>query len=218
RVIASGDHEIVGTGDHEVLTAEGWKRIEQLEAGSKLVINAGADSGLYRGHNQLGERGWSEWMRWRLSQPERCSSCGAEGVRLETHHRDRNRQNNDESNLQLLCCNCHKEAEGISYSPWHRGWAAAYADVVPIDPNREAQRHGVAVKLPDVRQSDANWRPRFVHPQRRPGQLPTIRAGFQSIEGIGEKSAPGVAEWRDAKLAAGEEPTWGGLRELRGFG
>ena len=83
---------------------------------------------------------------------------------------------------------------------------------------RDAHHHGVAVKLPDVRQSDANWRPRFVHPQRRPGQLPTIRAGFQSIEGIGEKSAPGVAEWRDAKLAAGEEPTWGGLRELRRFG
>lgn len=67
---------------------------------------------------------------------------------------------------------------------------------------------GVRVRLPDLGESEANWAP------IRPSARPTIIAGFQSIEGIGEKSAPLVTEWRDKTTPEG----WGALQELKGFG
>lgn len=67
---------------------------------------------------------------------------------------------------------------------------------------------GVKVKLPDLHTSEDNWRP------VRPAARPTIQAGFQSVEGIGEKSAPVVAEWRDERQPEG----WGELQELKGYG
>ena len=39
----------------------------------------------------------------------RCSKCGFTNVAaLEVHHIDRNRDNNDISNLVVLCANCHR--------------------------------------------------------------------------------------------------------------
>jgi DNA polymerase-3 subunit alpha len=75
---------------------------------------------------------------------------------------------------------------------------------------RDAHHHGVRVLAPDLFESEANWEPVLS------SKLPTIRAGLQSIEGIGEKSAATVAEWRDGnrERIAG----WGDLKELRGFG
>ena len=36
-----------------------------------------------------------------------CEICGANNIRLETHHIDKNPHNNEHSNLEKLCCNCH---------------------------------------------------------------------------------------------------------------
>lgn len=37
-----------------------------------------------------------------------CEICGKEGF-LEVHHIDRNRDNNERDNLQILCPKCHKD-------------------------------------------------------------------------------------------------------------
>ena len=40
----------------------------------------------------------------------RCERCGYAQVEiLHVHHRDRDRSNNDASNLELICPNCHYE-------------------------------------------------------------------------------------------------------------
>jgi hypothetical protein len=37
-----------------------------------------------------------------------CTKCGYSNLlALEVHHKDKNRDNNDISNLEVLCCNCH---------------------------------------------------------------------------------------------------------------
>jgi DNA polymerase-3 subunit alpha len=74
---------------------------------------------------------------------------------------------------------------------------------------------GVEVRLPDLAKSDANWRP-ILRPQRRAlaARRPAVLAGFQSVDGIGEKSAPIVTKWRNERKPQG----WGDLKELRGFG
>lgn len=46
-----------------------------------------------------------------------CEICGYSKVEiLHTHHMDRNRQNNDLSNLKLLCPNCHYEEHYLKKS------------------------------------------------------------------------------------------------------
>jgi len=37
-----------------------------------------------------------------------CTFVPVHGVQLEVDHIDGNKRNNDESNLQTLCCNCHR--------------------------------------------------------------------------------------------------------------
>jgi hypothetical protein len=40
--------------------------------------------------------------------PKACNRCGFDNEQaLEVHHRDRDRLNNDLSNLEILCANCH---------------------------------------------------------------------------------------------------------------
>jgi hypothetical protein len=73
---------------------------------------------------------------------------------------------------------------------------------------RDAAHHGVRVLKPDLKHSEANWSPVLT------AKIPTVRAGFQSVEGIGEKSAPVVSAWRDEQKPTG----WGELQKLRGFG
>lgn len=78
---------------------------------------------------------------------------------------------------------------------------------------------GVTVKVPDLNRSRANWIPAALKPGaervNENGSRPqAIRAGFQSVDGIGEKSAPIVEAWRDERKPDG----WGDLKELKGFG
>jgi DNA polymerase-3 subunit alpha len=73
---------------------------------------------------------------------------------------------------------------------------------------RDAHHHGVNVLKPDLRTSEANWAPVLGR------KLPTVLAGFQSVEGIGEKSAPIVEAWRNEHEPNG----WGELQKIRNIG
>jgi 5-methylcytosine-specific restriction endonuclease McrA len=51
----------------------------------------------------------------------KCDLCGSI-ERLHLHHKDRNRKNNDLSNIQLLCASCHYKIHSTSESsPKKRG-------------------------------------------------------------------------------------------------
>ena len=54
-----------------------------------------------------------QFRRWKLLQErgEKCEVCGFEAVnkcQLDIDHIDGNAKNNDFSNLQILCANCHR--------------------------------------------------------------------------------------------------------------
>lgn len=54
-----------------------------------------------------GIRGYRELKLNSVNDPK-CEKCGfANILALEVHHKDRNRENNNLDNLQILCCNCH---------------------------------------------------------------------------------------------------------------
>ena len=52
----------------------------------------------------------------RLLKNDTCEKCkldkwNGEVILLEVHHKDGDRTNNDLSNLELLCCNCHAQTD-----------------------------------------------------------------------------------------------------------
>ena len=48
-----------------------------------------------------------------------CERCGYQKVPiLQVHHKDRDRQNNELSNLELICANCHAEEHYLENSWW----------------------------------------------------------------------------------------------------
>lgn len=51
-------------------------------------------------------------------KPHICEKCGYNKIPqiLEVHHKDRNRQNNDISNLEILCSRCHDEEHYLTNS------------------------------------------------------------------------------------------------------
>ncbi len=58
-------------------------------------------------------------LKWRLlaERGQKCERCGYVKIEiLEVHHKDRNRDNNDLSNLALVCPNCHAEEHYLERS------------------------------------------------------------------------------------------------------
>ena len=41
-----------------------------------------------------------------------CEQCLREDMKLDRHHKDKNRRNNHPSNIAVLCRWCHREADG----------------------------------------------------------------------------------------------------------
>lgn len=66
--------------------------------------------------------------RIRLAAGGQCSICRTSGIALDIHHKDRNRANNDDSNLQALCRPCHQSVHrGLTWSDELNGWDTPFA-------------------------------------------------------------------------------------------
>ena len=60
----------------------------------------------YKGKTQPSIHGYRDYALKHL--PYKCNRCNFDDKRiLVVHHKDRNRENNDISNLEILCPNCH---------------------------------------------------------------------------------------------------------------
>ncbi len=66
-------------------------------------------NGKYRKGKGTVRRGWNEQQKRKVRnrQNGRCASCNDTPPRWEYHHIDGNRSNNDMSNCEGLCPNCH---------------------------------------------------------------------------------------------------------------
>ena len=101
-------------------------------------------------------------------------------------------------------------------------YAAALAEAVSNKDRtrqllRDADKHGVRVLTPSVARSESSWAP-VRKPLRKGGTRalspPTIRAGFQQIEGVGEKTAELIVQTRDEQGLTG----WPDLGRVKGIG
>lgn len=60
-----------------------------------------------KGENHNSWKGGTGW--YKKQKGERCERCGADQRRLQVHHKDQDRSNNDLSNLETLCVPCHRK-------------------------------------------------------------------------------------------------------------
>lgn len=99
--------------------------------------------------------------------------------------------------LEFYCASLQKFS-----APHHREKA--------LDILKEAKSHGVAILPPDPDRSTATW-------SRESGGL---RAGFEQVPGIGEKTAVAMVQWRAAAQAAGgaQSLTWQDYTAVTGIG
>lgn len=140
RVTVDNNLTIDVTLLHKFPTPNGEKPLYKLQIGDELYINNGYDKkqtkkygysdidiptlrqkqknhdhvqiGFMIGKNNPGYTN-GEWIKWNINRKLlklECYHCGKTNTRLETHHIDNNRQNNDLSNLENLCVSCHKKA------------------------------------------------------------------------------------------------------------
>lgn len=80
-----------------------------------------------------------------------CKNCGKEG-RLEIHHRDGNRRNNEDENLIAICPSCHKKIHYREFGRMKRGekgYPSALSKIVSIEPNKIENVYDVEIDDPN---------------------------------------------------------------------
>lgn len=135
RIKTSGGRAITCTGNHKFPTPDGEKCTSDLKAGDVLYVIGDyekcdkryrfTDGSFKSNVPARGQQGFqrmpngnSTLFRQRrkrfMEQKAPCAICSKEyspSERFELHHRDGNRTNSSEENLQWLCCSCHKKEE-----------------------------------------------------------------------------------------------------------
>lgn len=105
-------------------TGQGWNAGQQLKDWSDYTKGSHLKPHLIRkrGHRCEGCDG-TEWL--------------GEPIPLEVHHIDGDKTNNEEKNLNLLCCNCHALTDSWKRpkSKWPSG-GTAYTEVSKTSPER----------------------------------------------------------------------------------
>lgn len=80
-----------------------------------------------------------------------CKNCGKEG-RLEIHHRDGNRRNNEDENLIAICPSCHKKIHYREFGRMKRGekgYPSALSKIISIDPDKIENVYDVEIDDPN---------------------------------------------------------------------
>jgi hypothetical protein len=141
RITTENEYYIETTSNHKFPTPEGEKILAQLKVGDKLYTcgeyeksdfnkinkfsnwtiedlrkerrNHSGKKGFDNGENnpRFTNGAYSEYARNIKKLTNYCELCGATQTRLEVHHIDKDRTNNQPTNLVRLCSSCHKKEE-----------------------------------------------------------------------------------------------------------
>lgn len=180
RVTLANGSYIDCTSNHKFPTPKGEKKLEKIKIGDSLYIkgdrvkinhkygfskftNESREEAKkdvsYAGHIGFGtaEKNYAytngEYTKWeenRKKLPNKCLHCGATEVRLEIHHKDRDRCNNDLSNLERLCVSCHKKADYKlgRKKRGENGYVLETSEIVSIEDIGEEMTYDVTMAAP----------------------------------------------------------------------
>jgi 5-methylcytosine-specific restriction endonuclease McrA len=125
-------------GEYEKTTTKyGWSNTTKEDMKRKKSTHDGTTVGFMAGEDNPGYTD-GEYIKYIINSkklPKSCQLCGKKHRRLEVHHKDLNRQNNDLSNLQRLCPSCHKKAhyKNGRTKRGEKGYPALLAEIVKIE-------------------------------------------------------------------------------------
>lgn len=134
------------TASHRFLVTNGWLQLSKLKAGMGIaVLGAAFPSKKFKGvgsgaHNHKGELQSilfverCEVLKQRYKRCQKCKKAPYE----ETHHIDKNRKNNEWSNLLPVCRKCHK-----SFHRAEQGWRYKKGKQLAYSKIKSIKRHGV---------------------------------------------------------------------------
>lgn len=150
RITTQSGKYIECTGNHKFPTADGEKQLLELDVGDSLYC-LGEYQHIQHNYNftdgnfesnvpKAGEFGFQKrpdgesvkferYRNFNISNSNSCEICGKKysaTERFELHHKDKNRSNNDESNLVWCCASCHKKLD------YQLGRTKTYENGLPV--------------------------------------------------------------------------------------
>jgi len=134
-------NSIRATANHMFFTLHGWMPLSDLVPGMNVAIMGSrfpTPSGLIRypgtgsgAHNQYGLETTNDIEQYRqiIRDGIECDNCDSDAENV--HHIDGDRHNNDKSNIEFLCCKCHRNSHEQGY-PFKRGRQVEFAKIISI--------------------------------------------------------------------------------------
>lgn len=126
KIVLENGHEIRVTINHKFPTHRGELRLIDIKIGDKIYV-----SERQKGHaiskkenSHMAKFYGSPKLKEFKKRAYRCCwKCG-ETDTLEIHHKDKNYENNEWSNLEVVCVSCHKNIHqnNIKNNPGDKGW------------------------------------------------------------------------------------------------
>ena len=132
KIITESGNECSISFNHKFPTDRGKIEAQHLKVGDELYIcgkyekctnkytfsdqkqgtNGGTINKAFGSNNYGYTNGeYTKFKNYKQNKPDYCEICNKINCRLEIHHKDKNRQNNEFSNLQTLCVSCHKKED-----------------------------------------------------------------------------------------------------------
>lgn len=180
RVTLKNGAYIDCTANHKFPTPSGEKKLENIHVGDELYIKGERvdikynynfsefnipsredfkKNISYAGHMGFGKGEknyaftngeYTKWVENSSKLPLCCQHCQTSIGRLEIHHKDRNRSNNNLSNLERLCVSCHKKADYKlgRKKRGENGYVLETSKIVSIDYIGEEMTYDVTMQAP----------------------------------------------------------------------
>lgn len=123
-------YEIKSTLDHRFWTNHGWRQLKDIVVGDVVATTELKNSPVKRNYGK-GSRAIHA-LHDTLRRNRNCEECGRDNC-LEVHHVDENWQNNDPSNLKVLCSDCHRRSHN-NITASNQSYKYDFDKVVSIEP------------------------------------------------------------------------------------
>jgi hypothetical protein len=152
------------TANHKYPTLNGDKQLSELNVGEELYFcgeyehtqNNYSFSNFTR--EEMKEKGikytnesYSYFHDFRKSTPNVCQKCGKDHGRMEVHHKDGDRANSFDDNLEKLCVSCHKKAQYAlgRVRKGQKGYPSLLVKIKSIEEAGECMTYDVTMEAPN---------------------------------------------------------------------
>lgn len=94
---------------------------------------------------------YTDYLKCNEILPMKCNNCGIENVRLELHHKDKDRTNSKIENIERLCVSCHKKADYAlgRVKRGEKGFPHRTMKIIDIVPDRIENTYDVTMEGPN---------------------------------------------------------------------